>query len=95
MSKPDCYECKHRRDLLGDCHSRCDHPAVRETMSDPLAQILALMGAVGRSYPARVAVGEINVVGNQHGIINGWFAWPFNFDPTWLDTCDGFEENDD
>jgi len=21
-----CYDCKHRRVLLGDCHSRCAHP---------------------------------------------------------------------
>ncbi len=26
--KPDCYECKWRHDLPGDCHSRCTHPAL-------------------------------------------------------------------
>jgi len=31
------------------------------------------------------------VKGNSHGIKNGWFAWPFNFDPTWLEECDGFK----
>jgi len=24
--KPDCYKCKHRRNILGDCHSACEHP---------------------------------------------------------------------
>lgn len=31
--------------------------------------------------------------GNSHGIRNGWFMWPLNFDPTWLESCDGFSDN--
>ena len=23
MEKPDCYKCKHRRNIPGDCHSKC------------------------------------------------------------------------
>jgi hypothetical protein len=55
-----CYDCVHRRDIPGDCHSSCAN---------------------------RVA----KVTGSAHGIRNGWFCWPFNFDPTWLESCDGFE----
>jgi hypothetical protein len=22
---------------------------------------------------------------------NGWFAWPLDYDPIWLETCDAFE----
>ena len=29
------------------------------------------------------------VIGYPHGIDNGWFTWPFNFDPCWLMRCDG------
>ena len=32
-----------------------------------------------------------SVTGNKHGIAHGWFAWPYNFDPTWLVSCDGFD----
>ena len=32
------------------------------------------------------------VVGDDHGIQNGWFFYPFNFDPVWLRYCDSFEE---
>lgn len=91
MDKPNCYECKHRQDIMGDAHSRCVHPTVKETMGDPMAQVLALLGSVGRTYPVRVAIGGISVTGNKHGIQHGWFAWPFNFDPLWLETCDGWE----
>jgi hypothetical protein len=32
------------------------------------------------------------VKGNAHGIRSGWFFWPVNFDPVWLESCDGFEK---
>ena len=31
------------------------------------------------------------IKGNQHGIKNGWFFWPLNYDPVWLESCDSFE----
>lgn len=34
--------------------------------------------------------GKLNIKGNPHGIENGWFIWPVNFDPIWLESCDGF-----
>ena len=30
------------------------------------------------------------VTGDQYGVNNGWFSWPWNFDPVWLETCTGF-----
>lgn len=36
-----------------------------------------------------------NVTGHQIGIKGGWFLFPFNFDPRWLLTCDGFEPKED
>jgi hypothetical protein len=35
---------------------------------------------------------KANVTGNDYGKRSGWFFWPFNFDPTWLEECDGFKE---
>ena len=35
---------------------------------------------------------EAKVTATPHGIQQGWFYWPVNFDPTWLLTCDGFVE---
>jgi len=34
------------------------------------------------------------VRGDKHGISRGWFCFPFNFDPVWLDECDGFEQKE-
>lgn len=33
---------------------------------------------------------DARVTADQHGIRNGWFFWPFNFDPVWLTGCSGF-----
>lgn len=35
---------------------------------------------------------EAKVSGHPHGIKNGWFLWPVNFDPNWLESCDGFSD---
>jgi hypothetical protein len=32
------------------------------------------------------------VTGHKQGVRQGWFNWPFNFDPVWLTTCDGFSD---
>jgi len=37
-------------------------------------------------------VQDMEVKGNEHGIKKGWFHWPYNFDPVWLEKCNGFKE---
>ena len=29
---------------------------------------------------------------NYHGVENGWFMWPINFDPTWAEDCIGYAD---
>jgi hypothetical protein len=59
-------------------------------LNDPLAQVLAAFAGRSRAAPLKVKSG-LQVTGNSHGVAKGWFNWPFNFDPTWLESCDGFE----
>ena len=34
---------------------------------------------------------DYNMEGNLHGIANGWFNYPFNFDPIWrTKECDNY-----
>jgi hypothetical protein len=92
MLKPNCYDCIHRRDLPGDEHSSCNHPSAM-VGATPLMQAIAIFSSVGRVPPVANAhaAKKLNVTANPHGIRHGWFNWPFNFDPTWLESCDGFE----
>jgi hypothetical protein len=34
------------------------------------------------------------VKANPHGVANGWFLWPMNFDPVWLEDCELFEKKE-
>jgi hypothetical protein len=81
-----CYRCVHRRALAGTRHSACHHPATRRAHADPLAAVVTTMG---QALPLRPLPG-LNVIGNPDGIRRGWFSHPYNFDPVWLEACDGF-----
>lgn len=85
--KPNCYECKHRRSLVWDAHSECIHPRIE--LADRFLSPLALMNG-GRSGSMK----RLNISGDEHGVKSGWFNWPLNFDPTWLKTCEGFEQKE-
>jgi len=39
-------------------------------------------------------VAKLVIKGNPTGIRRGWFIWPFNYDPVWLDECNGFKEKE-
>ena len=90
MNKPNCYECKYRGDVPGDAHSSCKHPSIGA--HDPLDQVMAILASVGRTEPpTNAAAMTLNIKADPHGVRSGWFNWPFNFDPVWLLSCDGFE----
>lgn len=89
-NKPNCYKCKWQRDLAGSAHSKCVHPKNNVSLENPLLEVLSIFGSVGR-VPNLVS-GGLKVKGSEHGIKNGWFNYPFNFDPVWLLECDGYEE---
>ena len=36
---------------------------------------------------------DINMMGNKYGITQGWFSYPYNFDPVWKERlCDNFKD---
>jgi len=88
--KPNCYKCKWRGDVPGDCHSSCHHPKCKKVVDDPLGAVMSILG----DKPTRglSTMTGLKVKGNPHGIKSGWFNHPINFDPVWLLECDGFEE---
>ncbi len=94
MTKPNCYQCKHQGSVPGSAHSSCRHPSVAGVADDPLDQILGMLGSVGRGPGLVAEKNPLNVQGNAHGVRMGWFNWPINFDPVWLERCDGFEEKE-
>ena len=86
MTKPNCYECKHRCNVAGSEHSSCKHPLLK---GRELTTVMRIM-AVGKSVSG-YGTNYIKVSGEHHGIINGWFSYPMDFDPVWLIECNGYE----
>lgn len=91
MTKNKCYDCKWRGEIRGDCHSCCEHPSLKEINQNLDAKLMSIFAGVQRVAPVNISSKEMNIRASQYGINNGWFNFPFNFDPTWLKNCDGFE----
>jgi len=89
-----CFACTHQGDLLRSYHICCRHPLVVRALDqanpDPRLSAMAA-GRVGLTF---WCPNPLNVAGSGHGIMHGWFDWPWNFDPIWLESCDGFEPNE-
>jgi hypothetical protein len=64
---------------------------------------MALAGLVGKRGGTRLmelahehgespasAWRALGISGVPFGVERGWFVWPVNFDPTWLESCNGF-----
>lgn len=61
-AQTECYQCRHRRNIPGDCHISCAKP-------------------------------HVSVFENAapHGFFQGWFFYPYNFDPVWKQSlCPNF-----
>lgn len=85
MEKPNCNKCEYKKSIPGDAHIQCTHPDIDES---PLGPIMALFGVRDNDS----ALHKLNIQANPHGVKNGWFMWPMNFDPVWLENCDGYKE---
>lgn len=98
--RPKCYECQHRRGVPGSAHSACWHPATQRTHTSPFMQLAGSVGKRGGDQLASMAsafhegpeqaAAELHIEAAAQGIRGGWFIWPVNFDPVWLERCDGF-----
>jgi len=85
-----CYECQWRGNIPGDAHSCCTHPKNKAALDDPYKQMMAIFASVRRVEPVLALTG-IAIELDAHGVRNGWCNWPYNFDPIWVKSCDGFE----
>lgn len=89
---PECHKCEFRGEVPGSCHLRCDHPEVKEALKDvdPMVEALAIFASVGRVPGFNILTDKLGIKTNPHGVANGWCNWPLNFDPVWLENCNGF-----
>ena len=89
MDKPNCYKCKWKGSVPGSAHICCEHPDSGLKSATPITKLVAIM-AEGATPSLTAGVKALSVKGNPRGIAGGWFSFPFNFDPIWLEECSGF-----
>lgn len=91
MQNPNCFQCRHKKSIPGDSHISCNHPNNTESFNGSFAPVLAILASVGRTQVVTAADNGLNIKASANGIRNGWFNYPYNFDPVWLENCDGFD----
>ena len=87
QKKPNCYDCKWKGEVVGSAHSSCKHPKCKIESGN----LVRLLSVLSGGHMPQMKTG-LNVKGNEHGTKSGWFNHPLNFDPVWLEECDGFEK---
>ncbi len=90
MANPNsnlCFTCKYRMHVPGSAHSRCNHPSI--VSSDRNELLAMLSGSVAIDVKS---ANKLGIKASAHGIRKGWFNWPYDFDPVWLENCNGFEQ---
>ena len=93
--KTNCYACKWIGECAGTVHKCCKHPDLEGATNDPLAGMMAMFASVGRAAPQidiQAISTKFQIDANYHGIKRGWFNWPWNFDPLWLNNCNAWEQ---
>jgi len=84
MNKPNCYKCKHRRDIPGDTYSQCHHPAFRHLFTGRNYEwnvSITLLASARRILYISPETDGIKIKCNSDAARKGHFCHPFNYDP--------------
>lgn len=91
QNPPDCRRCKWSRREPSGAHLCCMHPATELLWTLPGSRFVYVMGKGAGIVDYSEQTKGLYVVGDETGKAIGAFNWPFNFDPLWLQECDGWE----
>ncbi len=89
MSNTDCYKCKFKSNIPGNCHISCTKTNPQTSMLFTMlsfADIPAFQEALTKHYGFHV---------DQQPIQQGWFQFPLNYSSNWIQgNCLHFEKID-
>jgi len=90
----NCYKCQFKGSVPGSAHSSCGLiKAMLKGMPDDKIASMEVMLMLGQAKLS--SNDEDLIVLDPHGVKNGWADWPFDFDPVWVQKCEGFIEKED
>lgn len=82
----DCYSCKYHKNIPGDTHIECEHPMAQ---AHKMTALLALLNTNKRYIEDIYACLGIKIDAAAYG--SGYAMYPINFDPIWINNCDGYD----
>lgn len=95
----NCYGCRYRGPAnSGSVHSKCEHPNIGDLSQDSLLKLFSIFASVDRvpsiMFSPKVldSMEKLGITVDETGFKNNWVNWPFDFDPIWILTCEGFVE---
>ena len=89
-----CNNCRHRGTVPNSVHSSCHHPLATEIISNSGLLFSMMKSITGDSELGYTGDLEIELKKGYEGyaIDSGYFIWPINFDPGWIENCNGYKE---
>lgn len=89
--KPNCRVCIHARKKDYTHHLYCAHPEGKMDGDGSIVKVMTLL-KYKKTEIIEGPMTELMIIQSKHGQEKGWCTWPLDFDPIWLENCDGFEE---
>ena len=80
MSNLNCYNCDYRGKSMSSSHLSCKYPLFNE---EQRIKISILSTGSSENFN-QFLENNFGFKANIQGIINGWFSFPLDFDPTWI-----------
>jgi len=79
--KKNCYNCKFKGNIAGDAHISCNYPKLNQTQKINISSLLLITPEQG----IQVLKDNFGFSVSTHPIVSGWFNFPINFDPNWIE----------
>lgn len=80
MCERSCSTCDYMKRIPGDCHIKCDYPLMDQKTSSILS-LASIANPMAFNQETQRMFGFTAV---EHGLLAGYFCFPDNFDPTWM-----------
>jgi len=77
----NCSTCKYKRNVPGDAHLSCEYPLLDKKN----ATVISMMSMTNPQAFNNTLLELFGFQASMHGIQSGWFMFPSNFDPNWIE----------
>ena len=90
--KKRCENCIYRGEVPNSIHSSCNHPVAINIISDSDSLFRMMECITGESRLGYTGSLRLKLKENyeDYALGMGYFIFPINFDPLWIERCEGF-----